>query len=142
MSGPGAELAERLSVETADDNLGLVRTAYRLRLDSARIDETARSIRRFLELLAPDIELMGQSQLWCSCRGRLETANALVDAARRWAECSFALEEAQVPEPGHVLACGTAVLRPSGSTEVRTARFADLWTIKEGLAVRVEGLTQ
>ena len=136
----GAELAATLGAGVASRNLELVREAYRLRFDAGRVEETARSLRRFLELLAPDAELAGEGEVWSPCRGRIAITNALVDAARRWSECSFAVEEMREPEPDRVLACGTVLLRPAGTSEVQSSRFADLWTIKEGLVVRIESL--
>ena len=133
-------LADLATRGTAPSDTELVRDAYRLHFDCSRVEESARSIGDFLRLLAPEIELAGESEIWSACKGRRAVTNDLVSAAHRWAECSFAVEDVREPEPGRVLACGTVLLRQAGTSEVRRRPFADLWTIADGLVVRVEAL--
>jgi hypothetical protein len=129
-------------IDALPSDLELVREAYGLRVDCTRIRETSRSIRRFLELLSPEVELAGEGELWEPCRGKPAATQSLVSAALNCAECSFALEDVREPDPGHVLACGTVLIRPAGSSEVQKRSFTHLWTISDGAASRVESLGQ
>jgi hypothetical protein len=134
------QLAAYLPAESAQTNPELVREAYRLRFDSTRVEDTACSIGRFLQLLAPEVELVGVAKIWSPCRGRRAATDALLDAALRWAECSFALEDLGAPDEARVLACGTVLARPAGRSEIHQDPFVDLWTIEEGRAIRIESL--
>ena len=129
-------------IDALPSDVELVREAYGLRVDCTRIQETARSVRRFLELLSSEIELAGDSELWEPCRGKPAATQSLVNVALNCAECSFALEDVRVPDPGHVLACGTVLIRPAGTSEVQKRAFTHLWTISNGAASRVESLGQ
>jgi ketosteroid isomerase-like protein len=134
-------VARRGTEETATANAQLVREAYRLRLDGDRVDDTARSIDGFLELLAPEVEFQTANGIWPNCQGRGGVADLLLEAARQWAECSFAVEELQELNETRVLACGTVLARPSGRTEIYEIPFVNLWTIEEGRAIRIESFT-
>ena len=135
------QLAAYLPAGSTQSNSELVREAYRLRFDCARVEETACAIGRFLGLLAPEVELIGASRIWSPCRGRRAATDALLDAALCWAECSFALEDLRAPEEGRVLACGTVLARPAGRSEIHQDPFVDLWTIEAGRAIRIESLS-
>jgi ketosteroid isomerase-like protein len=134
-------VARRGTEETATANAQLVREAYRLRLDGDRVDDTARSIDGFLELLAPEVEFLTANGIWPNCQGRGGVADLLLEAAREWAECSFAVEGLQELNETRVLACGTVLARPSGRTEIYEIPFVNLWTIVEGRAIRIESFT-
>jgi hypothetical protein len=135
------QLAAYLPAESAKANPELVREAYRLRFDCARVQDTACSIGRFLSLLAPEVELVGTTKIWSPCRGLRAATDALLDAALRWAECSFALEDLRAPDAARVLACGTVLARPAGCSEIHQDPFVALWTIEEGRAIRIESLS-
>jgi hypothetical protein len=135
------QLAAYLPAESTQSNSELVREAYRLRFDCTRVQDTACSIGRFLGLLAPEVELLGAAKIWTACRGRRAATEALIDAALRWAECSFALEDLRTPDEGRVLACGTVLARPAGRSEIHQDPFVDLWTFEEGRAIRIESLS-
>jgi ketosteroid isomerase-like protein len=126
----------------AEDNLQLVREAYRLRIDSGRADETARSISRFVDLLAPDVSFVADAGVWPPCEGNSAVADLLLDAAREWAECSFALEDLRALDPNHVLASGTVLARPAGRTEIYEIPFVNLWTIEGNRATRIEAFNR
>jgi ketosteroid isomerase-like protein len=134
-------VACRRPEETAEANPQLVREAYRLRLDGDRVDDTANSIDGFLELLAPDVEFLTANGIWPPCEGRRGVADLLMEAARQWAECSFAVEELEELDEARVLACGTVLARPSGRTEIYEIPFVNLWTIEAGRAIRIESFT-
>ena len=134
-------VTRRRTEETATGNQQLVREAYRLRLDGDRIDATARSIDGFLELLAPEVDFLTANGIWPSCQGRRGVADLLTEAARQWAECSFAVEELRELNKTRVLACGTVLARPSARTEIYEVPFVNLWTIEEGRAIRIESFT-
>jgi ketosteroid isomerase-like protein len=131
-------IADEPSDEPAESNFELVRAAYRLRLDSRRLEETARSIGRFLELLDPDVEFLAASGIWPPCQARRRVTDLLVEAARQWEECSFALEDVWAVDESRMVACGLALVRPAGKTEVYEIPFANVWTIEDGLATRIE----
>jgi hypothetical protein len=135
------QLAAHLPAGSPQTDLELVREAYRLRFDCARVEDTACSIGRFLGLLAPEVELVGAAKIWSACRGRRAATEALLDAALRWAECSFALEDLRTPDDRRVLACGTVLARPAGRSEIDQDPFVDLWTIEAGRAIRIESLS-
>jgi ketosteroid isomerase-like protein len=134
-------VARRRTEDTATANAQLVREAYRLRLDGGRVDDTARSIGGFLELLAPEVEFLTANGIWPNCQGQRGVADLLTEAAREWAECSFAVEELRELDETRVLACGTVLARPSGRTEIYEIPFVNLWTIEEGRAIRIESFT-
>jgi hypothetical protein len=135
------QLTAYLPAESAQTNPELVREAYRLRFGCARVEDTACSIGRFLQLLAPEVELVGAAKIWSACRGRRAATDALLDAALRWAECSFVLEDLRAPDQARVLACGTVLARPAGCSEIHQDPFVDLWTIEAGRAIRIESLS-
>jgi ketosteroid isomerase-like protein len=126
------------SGEPARSNVRLVRNAYRLRLDGSRAEDAARSIDGFLALLSPDIRFLASPCGLPTCLGRDQVAELLDRAVQQWAECSFAVEEVTAVDATRVLACGTTLARPAGKTEVYEVPFANLWTIKDGLATRIE----
>lgn len=129
------------SSERPAGNRGLVREAYRLRFNSGQAEETARSIDRFLELLAPDVEFVASTGIPSSHQGRSAVGDLLHETAREWEECSFAAEEVVELDAGRVLASGTVLARPFGKTEVYEIPFANLWTFEGGRAIRIESFT-
>jgi ketosteroid isomerase-like protein len=146
---PGRRLALALqrtfgcpkAMERARDrsrNVAAAGEAYRLRFDSSRPEQTARSIDDFLGHLAPDVEFAASSGPWPSAQGRQAVRQLLLEAGEQWEECSFAVEEMLELDVRHVLACGKAVARPSGQTKLREIPFVNLWTFEAGRAVRIE----
>jgi ketosteroid isomerase-like protein len=136
-SGPHPSAGE-LREETAEANVQLVRDAYRLRLDESRAEDTARSITGFLALLSPDVKFLESPCGVPTCLGRDRVAEVLDRAKQQWAECSFAVEDVSALDGTRVLACGRTLARPAGKSEVAEIPFANLWTIEEGLATRIE----
>jgi ketosteroid isomerase-like protein len=124
--------------ERGDAGLELVRRAYGLRFDSARPEQTARSIEAFLSLLAPQVEFVDPAGVWGPALGTAAVRNLLIDASDQWAECSFAVEEVGQIDRGQVLARGWVLARAEQQTEVYEIRFANIWTIENGRAVRIE----
>jgi ketosteroid isomerase-like protein len=141
ISGRAPDPRRRTEETAAKGNPELVRDAYRLRLDGDRADDTARSISGFLELLAPDVKFLTANGIWPSCQGRHGVADLLLEAARQWAECSFAVEEVRELDQNRVFACGTVLARASGRTEIYEIPFVNLWTIETGRAIRIESFT-
>jgi ketosteroid isomerase-like protein len=134
----GSLTADERSDEPAVGNLELVRDAYQLRLDSHRLEETARSIGRFLQLLDPDVEFLAAPGIRPPCQARRRVTDLLLEAARQWEECSFVLEDVWEVDESRVIACGLTLVRPAGKTEAYEIPFANAWTIEEGLATRIE----
>ena len=126
----------------AEDNLQLVRDAYRLHLDNRRADETARSISRFVNLLAPDVCFVAAAGVWPAREGSGAVADLLFDAAQEWDECSFAVEDLRGLDEDRVLAAGTVLARPAGRTEIYEIPFVNVWTIEGNRATRIESFNR
>ena len=127
--------------EAAGGNAELVRGAYALRFDSSRVEETSRSMGRFLNLLSADVEFVAATGIWPSSQGRHTVSDLLLEAAREWEECWFEADEVVELDARRVLATGTVRARPSRKAEVYEIPFVNLWTIEHGQAVRIESFT-
>lgn len=70
-------------------------------------------------------------------RGRDRVAGLLESAREAWESCRFELDDVRELDEERVLVCGTVRARARGTGAPLELSFANLWTLREGKAVRI-----
>jgi ketosteroid isomerase-like protein len=122
------------------NNADVIRAAYACEFDRTRAGSLDAAVLAFLSPLDSHVvfEPDASEPTARAIRGQDGVREALESAPKAWDAYRYEVSDVEELDPAHVLVWGRIYARPRASAQDVELRFANVWTLRDGKAIRIQ----